>query len=63
MSDKETDKFFEFLKSQAELRGSEVGIRISRHIINCDYCKVLTGSLGYLIEMHMKEKENVEKLV
>jgi len=57
------DNIDEFIKHMAETRDSDMGIKIQKHIFECKLCQTLSGLIGLSIEMHMKEKEDLEKLV
>jgi len=61
-NDKFKMSFDEWLKTKENLENSGYGVKIAKHIIDCPYCSHLASALGFLIEQHMKEKEQIEKL-
>lgn len=50
----------EELKSMLDSKQAE---RIFKHTNNCPFCTELQGALGFLVEKHMEEFENKDKLV
>jgi len=53
----------EFMKHINQTRSSDVGIKIQKHIFECKLCQTLSAIIGLTIEAHMKEKEDLNKLV
>jgi len=63
MSENPFEDIDKFLANIGQMKSSDMGIKISKHIFECKLCQMLSGLIGISIEAHMKEKEDLGKLV